>query len=296
MDGRTCVITGASSGIGRAASVALAGLGATVVLVCRDRGRGESAMAEVAAAATGGKPVLELADLASLEQVRGLADRLGELPRVDVLVNNAGVVLGTRQLTVDGLEHTIALNHLVPFLLTNLLLGKLQASAPARVVTVTSVAHRGARLELDDLQLERRYLPMLAYANSKLANILFTSELAARLDGTGVTANCVHPGTVRTGFGRSGSGSLRLGMGIARPFLRSAQAGARTVVYLASSPDVAGQSGGYYVSCKRRTPAAAARDAQTARRLWDISARLTSLEAATPLPRPGIQGSGTACA
>jgi NAD(P)-dependent dehydrogenase (short-subunit alcohol dehydrogenase family) len=285
MDGRICVVTGASSGIGKEASVALAGLGATVVGVCRDRGRGESALAEIGAAATGGEPMLELADLASGEAVRKLAERLATLPRIDVLVNNAGLVAGTRQLTADGVELTFALNHLAPFLLTNLLLDKLKASAPARIVTVSSTAHRAARLDLDDLpRSDRHYTPMLAYSRSKLANVLFTRELAARLDGTGVTANCVHPGTVRTNFGRSGGGWLTVGLMIARPFLRTARSGARTVVYLASSPDVADESGGYYVSCRRREPSKAARDAQTARALWDISARLTGLEPAMPAP------------
>ncbi|HXP18462.1 MAG TPA: SDR family oxidoreductase [Streptosporangiaceae bacterium] len=277
MGGRVCVVTGASSGIGQAASVALAGLGATVVLVCRDRGRGQNAMAEVGAAARGGEPSLELADLSSAEQVRDLAGRLAGLPRIDVLVNNAGLVIYHRQLTADGLEHTFALNHLAPFLLTNLLRPKLEASGPARVVTVASTAHRGARLDLDDLQLEHRYSAMLAYSNSKLANILFTRELARRLDGTGVTANCLHPGTVRTRFGQTGSAWLRLGIAIAAPFFRSPEQGARTLVYLASSPEVSGQSGGYYVSGKLREPSPTARNDDTARRLWDLSAELTGL-------------------
>ena len=283
MNGKTCVVTGANSGIGKAAATALAGLGATVVLVCRDRGRGEAAASEVAAAATGAKPRLELADLRELDQVRDLAGRLGRLDAIDVLVNNAGLVVGERQLTPDGFEHTIAVNHLAPFLLTNLLLPALTASAPARIVTVASTAHRGAMLDLDDLMLERRYLPMLAYANSKLANILFTRELARRLDGTGLTATCLHPGTVRTGFGSTGATWLRLGLAVSRPFLRSPRSGARTVVYLAASPDVAGQTGGYYVGSKLRTPSPAARDDARAARLWELSAALTGLPAA-----PGI--------
>jgi len=277
MDGRICVVTGASSGIGQATSIALARLGATVVLVCRDRGRGESAMAQVSAAATGESPVLELADLSSLEQVRDLAGRLSGLPKIDVLVNNAGLVIYHRELTVDGFEHTFALNHLAPFLLTNLLRPKLTASAPARVVTVASTAHRGARLNLDDLQLEHHYSAMLAYSGSKLANILFTRELARRLEGTRVTANCLHPGTVRTRFGQTGSVWLRIGLMIGGPFLRSPESGARTVVYLASSPDVGDSSGGYYVSGKRREPSRAATNDETAARLWEISAKLTGL-------------------
>ena len=283
MAGRVCVITGASSGIGKAASVALARLGASVVLVCRDRGRGERAMAEVAAAATAGQPSLELADLSSLQQVRDVAGRLGQLPKIDVLVNNAGLVVARRRLTVDGLEHTLAVNHLAPFLLTNLLLPKLQASAPAsapaRVITVSSTAHRGGRLNLDDLQLERFYSPMLAYSNSKTANILFTRELASRLAGTGVTANCLHPGTVATNFGQTGSRWLRYGLVVGRYFLRTPESGASRIVYLASSPEVAGQTGGYYVGRKRREPSKSARDDDLARRLWDISAELTGAPA-----------------
>ena len=283
MAGRVCVITGASSGIGKAASVALAGLGASVVLVCRDRGRGDRAMAEVAAAATAGQPTLELADLSSLQQVRDVAGRLGQLPKIDVLVNNAGLVVARRQLTTDGFEHTLAVNHLAPFLLTNLLLPKLRAcapasapaSAPARVITVASTVHRGGRLNLDDLQLERHYSAMLAYSNSKTANILFTRELARRLAGTGVTANCLHPGTVATNFGHTGNRWLRYGLMVGRYFLRTPESGARRVVYLACSPEVADQTGGYYVGRSRRQPSKAARDDDLARRLWDISAQLT---------------------
>jgi NAD(P)-dependent dehydrogenase (short-subunit alcohol dehydrogenase family) len=199
------------------------------------------------------------------------------LPRIDVLVNNAGLIGARRRTTADGFEYTMAVNHLAPFLLTNLLAPALQASAPARVVTVSSVMHRAALLDPDDLQLERRYLPMLAYANSKLANVLFTRELARRLDGTGVTANCLHPGTVASRFGDTGAAWLRLGLVVGRPFLRSAVSGARTVVYLAESPDVARHTGGYYVTSKRRNPSRAARDDVLAGRLWDVSARLTGL-------------------
>lgn len=278
MDGRVCVVTGANSGIGKAASIALAGLGASIVLVCRNRGRGESALAEVGAAATGGQPSLELADLSSMEQVRNLAARLDRLARVDVLVNNAGLVVASRRLTADGFEHTLAVNHLAPFLLTNLLRPKLEASAPARVITVASIAHRAALLNLDDLQLEHHYLAMLAYSNSKLANILFTRELARRLTETKVTANALHPGTVATNFGQTGNRWLKYGLAVGRHFLRTPQSGARTVVYLASSPDVAGQTGGYYVGRRRRQPSTAARDDDLARRLWEISARLTGLD------------------
>ncbi len=278
MAGRVCVVTGASSGIGKATSVALAGLGATVVLVCRDRIRGEAAKADVAAVAgESARPSLELADLSSMEQVRGLATRLAALARIDVLINNAGLVVARRQLTADGFELSLAVNHLAPFLLTNLLLPRLTASAPARVVTVSSIAHRAAMLDVDDLQCERRYLAMLAYANSKLANVLFTRELARRLDGSKVTANCLHPGTVRTRFGDTGALWLRLGLAVGGGVLRTPESGASTSVYLASAPEMAGQTGGYYVNAKRRHPSRRARDEALASRLWDASARLTGL-------------------
>jgi retinol dehydrogenase 12 len=281
MKGKVCVVTGATSGIGKATATALAKLGATVVLVGRDRGRTEAAAAEIGSVSAR-PPRTEIADLASLEQVRGLAERLAGLERIDVLVNNAGLVLGERRVTPDGLEHVLALNHLAPFLLTSLLLPKLTASAPARVVTVTSDAHSAARLDLADLNLERGWDSWRSYANSKLANILFTRELARRLDGTGVTANCAHPGVVRTGFGRQARPLLKLGITIARPFLLSPERGADTIVYLASSPEVAGQSGGYYVKRQRREPSAAARDDATARKLWEISQEMTGLAPARP--------------
>ena len=281
MKGTVCVVTGATSGIGRAAATALAKLGATVVMVGRDRGRTEAAAAQIAAVSAS-PPRTEIADLASLEQVRGLAGRLAGLERIDVLINNAGLVLGERRLTPDGLEHVFALNHLAPFLLTNLLLPTLTASAPARVITVTSDAHSAARLDLSDPNLEHGWDSWRSYANSKLANILFTRELARRLDGTGVTANCAHPGVVRTGFGRESRPLLKLGITIARPFMLSPERGADTIVYLASSPDVAGQTGGYYVKRQRREPSAAARDDTAARELWELSERMTGLAPARP--------------
>jgi retinol dehydrogenase-12 len=281
MDGRVCVVTGATSGIGKATAAALARLGAQVVLVARDRGRGEATAAEVAAAGAS-PPRLEIADLASMAQVRALAGRLGALDRIDVLVNNAGLMAGQRRVTADGFDEVFAVNHLAPFLLTRLLLGQLTAAAPARVITVTSGAHAGARLDLDDPQLERGWDSWRAYANSKLANILFTRELARRLEGTGVTANCAHPGVVRTRFGREARLPMRAAVTLGRPFMLSPRRGADTIVYLATSPEVAGASGGYYVKRQRREPSAAARDDAAARRLWQLSEELTGLAPARP--------------
>ena len=190
---------------------------------------------------------------------------------------------GQRRVTADGFDEVLAVNHLAPFLLTGLLLDKLTA-APARVITVTSDAHAAARLDLDDPQLERGWNSWRAYANSKLANILFTRELACRLAGTGVTANCAHPGMVRTRFGREARLPMRAAVTFARPFMRSPQRGASTIVYLAASPEVAGATGGYYVNRQRREPSAAARDDATARRLWQLSEELTGL---TPAPPAG---------
>jgi NAD(P)-dependent dehydrogenase (short-subunit alcohol dehydrogenase family) len=283
MSGRVCVVTGANSGIGKATSLVLAQFGAEIILVCRDKARGEAALAEVSAVSTAGPARLEIADLSSLQEVRELAGRLARLDRLDVLINNAGLVLGDRRITADGFEYTFALNHLAPFLLTNLLREKLAASAPARVITVSSGVHSAAKLDLADLQLAAHFNGWRAYSNSKLANILFTTELAGRLAGTGVTANCLHPGVVNTGFGRDGSRMLRFGLDLGRRFLRTPGQGADTVVYLASSPDVEGATGGYYIKRKLSAPSAAAQDQATARRLWEISAELTGLpEAGQP--------------
>jgi retinol dehydrogenase 12 len=281
MNGKVCVVTGATSGIGKAAATALARLGAQVVLVGRDRGRAEATAAQVGSVATQ-PPVVDIADLGAMDQVRALAERLAALDRIDVLINNAGLVLGERRGTPEGFEHVFAVNHLAPFLLTNLLLPRLTASAPARVITVTSDAHSAARLDLDDPNLEHGWDSWRSYANSKLANILFTRELARRLHGTGVTANCAHPGVVRTGFGREARPLLRLGVTLARPFLLSPERGADTIVYLASSPEVADETGGYYVRRQRREPSAAARDDAAARKLWQISEELTGLTSGRP--------------
>jgi NAD(P)-dependent dehydrogenase (short-subunit alcohol dehydrogenase family) len=279
MDGRVCVITGATSGIGRAAASELAALGARVVIVARDPGRGAAARDEIAEETGNREVALEVADLASQRQVRELAARLlASLPEIHVLINNAGLTLGERRLTEDGLEETFAVNHLAPFLLTNLLLDRLRSSAPARVVTVASAAHRGAAIPFDDLNGERGFSGWLAYGWTKLANILFTAELARRLDGSGVTATCLHPGVVATGFAREGPLLIReFQRWVGRLLLLDPKRGADTLVWLASSPEVAGASGGYYDKRRLVVPSRAARDAAAARRLWQLSERLTGL-------------------
>jgi len=278
MHGRTCVITGATSGIGRATAVALAEMGATLVLVCRDRQRGEDTLAAIAAQTGRRDASLVLGDLAVQRDVRRIAAELlaGDRP-LHVLINNAGVVNLQRTVTADGIETSFAVNHLAPFLLTNLLLDRLHRSAPARVVTVSSEAHRFGRLDFDDLGNERRYRFMRVYGQTKLANILFTAELARRTEGTGVTANSLHPGAVATSLGKNNGAWARAIIALLRPFFRTAEGGAATSVHLASSPTVEGVTGRYFVDCREKLPSPAARDAAAARRLWDVSERLTGL-------------------
>jgi NAD(P)-dependent dehydrogenase (short-subunit alcohol dehydrogenase family) len=276
--GKTCVITGATSGIGLAAAEALAGRGASLALVGRDRSRGEAALARVRAAAPGVGATVHYADLTRLAEVRRLgAELLATHPRIDVLVNNAGALFQQREVTEDGLERTFALNHVAYFLLTQLLRERLAASAPARVVSVASRAHEGAVLDLEDLNLERGYSGWTAYRRSKLANILFTRELARRLAGTGVSANCLHPGFVASRFGDNNRGPFGWGMRLAKRLAAiSEQRAAETIVFLASDPSVAGTTGGYFADSRPATPSAAAQDDRTAARLWEISAKLVA--------------------
>ena len=253
------------------------------MITARDAAKGEAAAEAIRRdAGAGAGPVhLVVFDLADLGSVRsGAAAVLDQFDRIDVLVNNAGVVLTDRSVTVDGYESTFAVNHLGPFLLTTLLLDRLRADAPSRIVNVASTAHRSARkgLPFDDLQSTHDYKGMRVYGESKLANILFTVELARRLAGTGVTANCLHPGTVATGYARDGDthGFLAFGVKVIKPFIKTPEQGARTSVYLASSPEVADVTGGYFVKCARRKPSAAARDAGAARQLWTVSETLVA--------------------
>ena len=266
------VVTGASSGIGSAAAVELGELGATVVPVGRDRRRLEKIAARV-----GGEPLQ--ADFASLSEVRRLAaDLLERHASIDVLVNNAGLVTQRRELTEDGYEKTFAVNHLAPFLLTNLLLERLRHSAPARVITTSSGAHGGGRLNLDDLQGERSWSMMRAYGTSKLANILFTRGLAMRVDAAEVTANCLHPGVINTKLGRGAGWLAGLVWTLGRPFFASPRRGASTIVYLATSEEGGEVTGGYYENSRPAGTSAAAADIELADRLWLESARLVGLE------------------
>lgn len=281
MTGKTVVITGATSGIGRETAVALAGAGGRVVITARDRGRGEAAVDGIQQRSGSSTVELVVFDLGALASVRaGAGEVLARCPRIDVLVNNAGIVLSDRRLTPDGLEATFAVNHLGPFLLTELLLDRIKASAPARIVNVASTAHKSARrgLDFDDLQSEHAYRALKVYSKSKLANMLFTTELARRLAGTGVTANCLHPGTVATGYGRDGdtTGVFAFGLKVIKPFILSPERGARTSVFLASAPEVAGVTGAYFVRCKQATPSRAARSAEAAAQLWEATEKLVA--------------------
>ena len=274
MQGKVCVVTGASSGIGRVTAVGLAERGATVVLICRNEERGAPVLEEIER--RGGRATLLTADLASQRQVRDVAAAfLERFDRLDVLINNAGVAgWGTRQVTEEGLETTFAVNHLAPFLLTNLLLDRLKASAPARVVTVSSAAHKNCTLDFEDLQGERRYSGFGAYSRSKLANILFTRELSRRLEGTGVIANCLHPGVVATGIFRNLPGWMRAIL--TSPLVLTPEKGADTLLHLATAPEIAEVSGRYFVRRKPARPSRATQDAAAARRLWEASEALTA--------------------
>jgi NAD(P)-dependent dehydrogenase (short-subunit alcohol dehydrogenase family) len=280
VEGKTCLVTGATSGIGKATAARLAELGATVIAVARDRTRGEQAAADIRRRAPLPRVEVLTADLSHLGQVRTLAAQVQDRhDRLDVLINNAGVAKFHRQLTPDGLGVTLATNHLGPFLLTNLLLDLLKQSAPARVVTVSSAWHKRQRsIPWDDLEPGHD----CSYEASKLLNVLFSSELARRLAGTGVTANCLSPGFVRTELGREATGAFRVFLRLARLFQSSPEAGAQTSVYLATSPAVAQVSGCYFEKCATAQSSALSRDPAAAKRLWQLSTQLCGLDAELP--------------
>lgn len=283
MQGKVCLITGGTNGIGKSTAHELVRMGATVVIVGRNAQKTSQVVEEIRQS-TGNDTVDSLlADLSSQRNVRRLANEFeSKYSRLHVLLNNAGAVFMRRQLSVDGIEMTFSLNHLAPFLLTNLLLDKIQASAPARIINVSSGAHSSGRIEFDNLQGERDYSHR-AYGNSKLATILFTMELARRLEGTGVTVNALHPGFVSTGFGKNNPGFLIKAIRAVVPLIaRSPERGAKTSIYLASSPEVQSITGKYFVDCKVTQPAPQATDSAVARKVWDISADMVHLADGLP--------------
>lgn len=276
MRGRICIVTGASSGIGRATAFALARMGATVILACRNSTRAQNALREITQATESTEVMFMPLDLSEQKSVHSFAEEFKRrFASLHVLLNNAGIYAGRRVVTVDGFESTLAVNHLSHFLLTSLLLDRLKESAPSRVVNVASEAHWRGHIDFSDLQGVNRYSGWRAYGQSKLANILFTYELARRMAGTGIAANCVHPGLVRTNFGREGGGWMSVAVRVAAPFMLSPEEGARTVLYAASSPSLEYVTGKYLI---RETEAESSReshDVDVSRRLWETSTELT---------------------
>ena len=277
MHGKTVVATGATSGIGEAAVLELARMGARIVFVARDQHRGDATMHKLETIAPQLGHRMHLADLSRVAETRRVGAAIAESePRVDVLINNAGAMFSERHETAEGLELTFALNHMAYFVLTQALIARLGASGPARVVSTASAAHLGASLDFDDLQSVKSYNGFKVYGRSKLANILFTRELARRLAGTGVVANCLHPGVVATRFGDQSGGLTGWAMPLVRPFFIAPEKGADTIVYLASSPEAEKLSGGYFAKRKVTQPSPAALDDDAARRLWEASEALAA--------------------
>jgi NAD(P)-dependent dehydrogenase (short-subunit alcohol dehydrogenase family) len=278
MRGKTVVLTGATSGIGQVAAEELAAKGARMVLVARDKTRGEAKLTRLREIAPGVNHTIHYADLSRLSEMKRVAAEIAAAePRVDVLINNAGALFGARQVTSDGLELTFATNHLAYFVLTHGLRDRLRASAPARVVNVASDAHKGKRLDFSDLQSEKNYRGLYVYGRSKLCNILFTRELARRWAGTGVNANSLHPGFVSTRFGDQSGGMLSFVVRAAKTFAISPQQGAETIIHLASSDGVADSTGLYFYKCNPATPTKEAQNDESARRLWQESEKLAGI-------------------
>jgi NAD(P)-dependent dehydrogenase (short-subunit alcohol dehydrogenase family) len=272
MQGKVVVITGGTSGIGQVAAEQLAGMGARIVLVARSPARGEASLARLRQAGPEVEHSVHYADLSSIADTRRVAAEIAAAePRIDVLINNAGALFNTRQVSPDGLEMTFAVNHMAYFVLTEGLRERLVGSRPARIINTSSAAHAGARLDFDDLQSAKGFVGFSVYGRSKLANILFTRELARRLVGSGVTANCLHPGFVATRFGDGAGGVMQALLPIAKLFALTPQKGAETIVYLASSPEVATMSGLYFVKRVPRATSAEAQDDAAATHLWAVS-------------------------
>jgi NAD(P)-dependent dehydrogenase (short-subunit alcohol dehydrogenase family) len=279
MHGKTVLITGANQGVGKASAEALGKMGAKLILVCRNAEKAKAAIADIEKA--GAKDVeLLIGDLGTQADIRRIASEvLAKHDRLDVLINNAGVLVTNRRETKDGIEETFAINHLGYFLLTTLLLDLVKKTPRARIVSVSSRAHNGASVNWADPQLRKGWSAFRAYGQSKLCNILFTRELARRLEGTGVTANSLHPGVIASGFGHTDGGIVSVLVTIAKPFFITPEKGARTQVWLASSPEVEGISGKYFDNCKEKTPSKAALEAGAPERLWAISEELTGVRA-----------------
>ncbi|HEX2592684.1 MAG TPA: SDR family oxidoreductase [Rhizomicrobium sp.] len=280
MQGKVVVVTGGTSGIGEVAATELAKKGARIVLIARDRGRAADTLAKLKAANPTVAHTAHYAELSSIAEMKRVAAEVAAAePKIDVLVNNAGAVFLARHESIDGLEMTFATNHMAYYVLTNILLPNLKAAGNARIVSTASDAHKAGKIDFDDLQLKKSYSTFRAYGTSKLENILFTRELAHRLEGSGVTANCLHPGFVGTRFGQNNakSGFMKTVARIAMSFGIKPEEGAKTIIYLATSPDVEGKSGGYYYKTKLAKPTAAAESDADAKRLWDLSRELSGV-------------------
>jgi len=278
MNGKVCLVTGANSGIGKEAALGLARVGATVVIVARDRKKGEATVSEIRQATGNQNVYLIVADLSSMMSVRDLASTfLGEYPKLHVLINNAGTYLPKRITTADGYEAVFATNHLGHFLLTSLLLDLLKSSAPSRIINVTSDAHRGAEIDFEDLMQEKKYSAFKAYHQSKLANVLFTYQLSKLLEGTGVTVNCLHPGVVRTGFGKDMGGLFSISVKLAGPFMMRSAKAAQALVYMASAPELEKVSGKHFAKGREKESSRESHDMNAAERLWQVSEDLTQL-------------------
>jgi NAD(P)-dependent dehydrogenase (short-subunit alcohol dehydrogenase family) len=280
MQGKTVLITGATSGIGEIAACELAQQGARIIFIARDRGRGERTLQRLKELAPGGNHIAHYANLSRITELKRIAEAItASEPRLDVLINNAGAMFAVRQVTGEALEMTFATNHISYFVLTNLLLPCLKATPGARIVSTSSDAHRRAKLDFDDLQMKEGYSGFSMYGRTKLMNILFTRELARRLAGSGVTANCLHPGFVNTRFANESGGLTSFVVRAAKYFALTPQEGAKTIIYLAASPEVAGVTGQYFYQCQPVTPTEEAQNDAHARRLWEISAQLTGVGA-----------------